>query len=546
MTASERNSLALRVAILTPTGKDAQLTAAVLRESEIETAICRDIACVEEAIQEGLGSLLVAEEALGDRKLEALATALCIQPPWSDLPVLLLTRYGADSSLVNQALQVLNSVTLLERPVRPATLLSVVQTALKARERQYQVRAHILERERFAEVLRDTDRRKDEFLAMLAHELRNPLAPIRSGLDILAIDSDRHQEVVKLMQEQMEHVVRLVDDLLDVSRIMRNRIELRKERVQLATLIKQSVAAVRPLIDSQQQVLLVSVPKEPIWLNVDPVRLAQVIENLLNNASKYTDVGGIIELAANREDGQVLVSVKDTGVGIELELLPRVFELFTQSSRSLDRAQGGLGIGLTLVQQLVEMHGGTVSAQSDGLGHGSTFTVRLPVMETASLVEKAVAESNIAEGRCVLVVDDNEAVARMLSMLLARIGDHTILTAQDGPSALSKIKETHPDIVLLDIGLPGMDGYQIGRSIREIPKFDDVLLVALTGYGQEEDRQKSRHAGFDEHLVKPPSVEQIKEILGHSKLRGRSQPSRGDCSHSSAKTPSLRPRNVIR
>ncbi len=369
------------------------------------------------------------------------------------------------------------------------------------------------------ESLKDADRRKDEFLAMLAHELRNPLMPIRSGLDVLSLELGKDHKVVKLMQEQVEHVVRLVEDLLDVSRITQGKIDLRKEPVQLADLIKRSVETIASVFDRRQQDLVLRVPDQTIWLNADVVRIVQVIENLLNNASKYTDAGGRIELSAERQDGQAVISVRDTGIGIDPELLPRVFDLFTQSSRSLDRAQGGMGIGLTLVKRLVEMHAGSISVESDGVGCGSTFTVRFPVIECVVPAEKPVERPTVAQNRRVLVVDDNVGAAWMLSRLLTTLGDHQVETVHDGSSALAKIKETHPEIVLLDIGLPGMNGFEVARTLRKDPAFNDVLLVALTGYGQEEDRQQSKAAGFDVHLVKPPSVEQLKEILGYPKLR---------------------------
>lgn len=394
------------------------------------------------------------------------------------------------------------------------------------------------ERVRFVQKLQDADRRKDEFLAMLAHELRNPLAPIRSGLGTLAMDGGTHHETVAPMQEQVEHVVRLVDDLLDVSRIMRGKVELRRKPVEVAELIRRSVRAVRPLIDSCRQELIVSVAEEPLWLHADPVRMAQVIQNLLNNASKYTDAGGRIELIVERQDDQAVISIKDTGVGLEPELLPKVFDLFTQSSRSLDRAQGGLGIGLTLVQRLVLAHGGAVSAHSEGPGHGSTFLVRLPVVEAAEPVEEATEEHRVAQNRRVLVVDDNLGAAQILSNLLTRLGDHEVETVHDGPSALAAIRETRPEIILLDIGLPGMDGHQVGRAIREKPEFDDILLVALTGYGQEEDRQRSVEAGFDDHLVKPPSVDQLESILVHPKLATARAKQASVCSDPLEGTPS--------
>ncbi|EMI21228.1 multi-sensor hybrid histidine kinase [Rhodopirellula maiorica SM1] len=366
--------------------------------------------------------------------------------------------------------------------------------------------------------VREADRRKDEFLAMLAHELRNPLAPIRSGLDLLAMDSPSHREIVELMQDQVEHVVRLVDDLLDVSRIMRGKVELRKETTGLADLIKRSVHAVQSTIEHRHQKLTVQNATEPMYLNADPVRIVQVIENLLTNASKYMDPGGKIDLIVERDEDTAVVTVRDTGVGIEKELLPQVFDLFTQSSRSLDRSQGGLGIGLTLVQRLVEMHSGSVSAHSDGLGHGSTFVVRLPLVE-ATLRSSPTPRDVAKVAACrICVVDDNRSAAWLLKALLKKVGNHEVETAADGPTLLANINDFQPQVVFLDIGLPGMDGHQVAREIRQQPEFDDVLLVALTGYGQEEDRKNSRAAGFDLHLVKPPSVDQIKGVFSHPKL----------------------------
>lgn len=372
--------------------------------------------------------------------------------------------------------------------------------------------------------LREADRQKDEFLAMLAHELRNPLAPIRSGLDILAMECGEEQDVVRLMQEQVEHLVRLVDDLMDVSRIMRGRIELRMEPVEVVTLVERSVNAVRPLIDENQQELTVCLPEQPLWLDGDPVRLVQVLENLLTNASKYTDAGGRIELTVKCEDRQVVLRVRDTGVGIDTELLPKVFDLFTQSTRSLERAKGGLGIGLTLVKSLVEMHEGEVSVQSDGPGQGTTFTVRLRTVDPPDEPQEGSKVTPVVTARRILVVDDNQGAAWLLSKLLEKLADHEIHIAYDGPSALAQVKEIHPEIVLLDIGLPEMNGFEVGRAIRERPEFDDILLIALTGYGREEDRIKSKEAGFDEHLVKPPSLDQMKTILSHPKLPSRTRP----------------------
>jgi signal transduction histidine kinase len=369
--------------------------------------------------------------------------------------------------------------------------------------------------------LKESVRRKDEFLAMLAHELRNPLAPIRSGLDILALNAGNREDVIKVMQNQLSHVVRLVDDLLDASRIMLGKVELRREPVELSTLINRSVLAIRPMIDKCKQSFSISLPSSPIWLNADPVRIVQVMDNLLTNASKYTENEGSIHLSVTYSDGQVEISVQDSGIGIDSELLPKVFELFTQASRSLDRSQGGLGIGLTLVQRIVQLHGGEVSAHSEGISRGSNFVVRLPTIPPPVQISVEAVQPQMLSGLRVLVVDDNRSATWLLAKLLTRLDVHQVEVAHDGIAAVAKTMEMHPDIVILDIGLPGMDGYEVGRTIRAKPDLDDLLLVALTGYGQEEDRATSRQAGFDEHLVKPPSVDQLRHLLAHPKLLAR-------------------------
>lgn len=376
----------------------------------------------------------------------------------------------------------------------------------------------VTQRKRLEDALRESDRRKDEFLAMLAHELRNPLVPIRSGLDLLAMDAHEHGEIIDSMKDQMTHIIRLVDDLLDVSRIMQGKVELRKEQVEIADLCRRSIEIAKPTIKAHHHELITSVPLEPVWLDADPVRLIQVIGNLLNNSSKYMSPGGKIELQVERDVDEARIRVKDYGIGIEPELLPKVFDLFTQSSRSLDRAQGGLGIGLTLVQRLVEMHGGTVSAQSDGIGHGSTFMIRLPISASVGTSSRPPIDPVRQVPRRILVVDDNRGATYVIGKLLEKLGNHQVWIAHDGVSALAKVKEHDPELIFLDIGLPGMDGYEVCRAIRQSSRRDQLLIVALTGYGQEGDRAKSKEAGFDEHLVKPPSIQQIRSVLAHSKL----------------------------
>jgi len=370
--------------------------------------------------------------------------------------------------------------------------------------------------------VREAARRKDEFLAMLAHELRNPLAPIRTGLDLLALEIGDN-EIIGRMKAQVEHMVRLVDDLLDVSRIMQGKIELKKESIALVQVLNRAVETIRPLIDAQQHELTISLPEQPINLEADPVRLAQVISNLLHNAAKYTGKGGRIWLSAQQEGNIAVIRVRDNGLGIEPDLLPQVFELFTQSQRSIDRSQGGLGIGLTVARTLVEMHKGTITAHSPGEGWGSEFVVRIPVPSFEPPSTKPPQPEPTPNGGCILVVEDNPDVARIQQLLLSRLGPYQVYTAHDGPTALEAARAHRPDLILLDIGLPGMNGYEVARRLRHDPLFQQTLIVALSGYGQAEDRRRSKEAGFDEHLTKPPSLASLRALLSHPKLGVRTQ-----------------------
>jgi PAS domain S-box-containing protein len=367
--------------------------------------------------------------------------------------------------------------------------------------------------------LADADRRKDEFLAMLAHELRNPLAPVRNAVQVLRMkctDDPLVERMAEMMGRQVGHMSRLVDDLLDVSRITRGRVNLRRERVELATVVARAVESVRPLIDARGHELSISVPNEPVHLDADMTRLVQILGNLLNNASKYTPEGGHIWLTAYREGDDAVVIVRDNGIGIPAEMLPRVFDLFTQVDRTLDRSQGGLGIGLTLVRSLVELHGGSVKAASEGTGRGSEFIVRLPALPAVPQQKEErkadEGQSGSATPHRVLIVDDNVDSVESLAILLEMAG-HDARTAHDGPTALETARAFRPRVVLLDIGLPRMDGYEVARRIRQEPGLAGTTLIALTGYGQEEDRRRSREAGFDRHLVKPVDPEELREVL---------------------------------
>ncbi len=375
--------------------------------------------------------------------------------------------------------------------------------------------------------LKDADRRKDEFLATLAHELRNPLAPIRNSLQILKmprLDAETIERSREMMERQVQHLVRLVDDLLDVSRVMRGKIELRKEPIELASIVARAVEMVQPLLDAQSHQLTVTLPPESLQLDADPIRLAQVVGNLLTNAAKYTEAGGHIRLSTKRTGDEVVLRVVDSGIGIDPAMLPKIFDLFVQVDHAATRSQGGLGIGLTLVRNLVEMHNGSVEAHSAGLGQGSQFVVRLPLLplERESPIEQDNRQRPAAtppSGHRLMVVDDNKDAADSLAALL-RLQGHEVRVAHNGPAALDMVKSYQPELIFLDIGMPGMDGYEVARELRKQPALANVQLAALTGWGQQEDRRRSKEAGFDHHLVKPAEPRALDELL--TTLRRRS------------------------
>ena len=370
---------------------------------------------------------------------------------------------------------------------------------------------------RLAADLSEADRRKNEFLAMLAHELRNPLAPISNTVRALPLagrDTDTLRMASEMLQRQVGQMSRLVDDLLDMSRITRGKIELRKGRVELGPIVQQAVESVRGLYRSMDHELTVSLPPRPVHLEADPVRLAQVVGNLLSNAGKFTDKGGHVWLTVAEDGAQAIIRVRDNGIGIAAEHHPRLFDMFAQVDTSLERSRDGLGIGLTLVKTLVELHGGTVDVHSDGPGRGSEFTVRLPVVVDAprEASPPAAGEPVPAASRRVLIVDDSEDGAESLAMLL-EFGGHETHQAHDGLAALEAATRLRPDVVLLDIGLPGLNGYEVCRRIRQEPWGKQLLLVALTGWGQDEDRHRSREAGFDAHMVKPVDFDALLKLL---------------------------------
>jgi signal transduction histidine kinase len=510
--ASEKD---LRVLILAPTAKDAEITAGLLRGTGIETAICASLEALVNEAKQGVAAILVPEECLSGSLKAPLAAMLGQQPPWSDLPILILTRPGADSPEATEAWRTLGNVTLIERPTRVSTLLSAAQTAVRARARQYQIRGHLAERLRNEQALRAADRRKDEFLATLGHELRNPLAPILNSLEILklsgAVADGSAAHACAVMDRQVHHLNRLVDDLLEVSRITRGVIEVKKEPQDLVAIVRAAIDTSRPVLEGFRHDLIVNAPAEEICVAGDAVRLAQVFSNLLNNAAKYTNHGGHIVITIATDDHHATVSVKDDGIGIAPNLLGSVFDMFMQVDRSTRRAQGGLGIGLTLVKSLVGMHGGTVEARSDGPGLGSEFVVRLPLLAAEAKPEASRTIAPLPRRR-ILIVDDSRDGGESMTVLLRVLGAEVQLV-HSGRAALQAVDEFKPDVVLLDIGMPGMDGYEVARRIRANHANRGMMLIALTGWGQDEDRQRSAAAGFNHHLVKPADIDQLRQLL---------------------------------
>jgi PAS domain S-box-containing protein len=435
----------------------------------------------------------------------------------------LCVRFGVRSALstpiLNAAGEVLGFFEVHNKraasgfaPADREMLLAVSQTAAVAIQNALAYQ----ELQRAEEALKEADRRKDEFLATLAHELRNPLAPIRNGLQVMKLaggNAGAVEQARAIMERQIGQMARLLDDLLDVSRITRGKLQLRKERVGLATVVQSAIEGSRPLIEASAHRMTVALPPEPVYLHADPTRLAQVFSNLLTNAAKYSDRGGHVRLTAERQGGEVVVSVRDDGIGIAPEHLPRLFQMFSQVDSALERSQGGLGIGLALVRGLVEMHGGTVEAKSEGLGQGSEFLIRLPLAGgTTAQPPRRPGGAGAAARRRILVADDNRDAADSLAMML-RLGGHEVHAVHDGQEAVDAAAWFRPDVALLDIGMPKLNGFEAARRIREQAHGDGVMLVAITGWGQEEDRRRSAQAGFDHHLTKPVDPAALERVL---------------------------------
>jgi two-component system, sensor histidine kinase len=447
------------VLIYPPTRRDGRITREVLRRAHLVCIVCHEASEVAHEIDAGSGVLVMTDAALALPSIQIILRSLSQQPAWSDLPVVLLCQPDLHTPAVADILRAFTNVTVLDRPASARTLVSTVQAALRGRLRQYQMRDHLEALRMAEENLRNADRRKDEFLAMLAHELRNPLAPIRNAGELLARmlpDDSQVQTVAAIVKRQSSHLSRMVDDLLDVSRITQGRINLQHEFVNLASVISQALESVEPLMRENRHKVFVAGGYAPAYVNGDHARLVQCVANILTNASKYTDPGGEIRIEMHSDGSRAVITITDNGVGIPAELLPQIFDLFVQSNRSLDRSQGGLGIGLSVVRRLIEMHGGSVSAASDGPGRGARFEITLPVIDSADEMREEPSEQSAVRRR-ILIVDDNADSADSLAMILNLCG-HVAEPVYGAAEALERAAALDPEIVLLDIGLPGMDG----------------------------------------------------------------------------------------
>jgi signal transduction histidine kinase/ActR/RegA family two-component response regulator len=519
----EQPALEQRVLVLAPTGRDAVLACQLLTTLEVPSQACADSGELFQEIAAGAGAVILADEALQPGTTEGLLEILGSQPPWSDLPLIVFTR-GESSEQTLELLVPLGNATILERPVRLSTLVSAVKAALRARRRQYEVR-DLLSRQA------EADRRKDEFLAMLGHELRNPMAAIRNALWVLDQVGSKDERAIRqreTIQRQTRHLVRMVDDLLDVSRVTLGKIILKRQAVDLREVAERCLSDLGMGALAEDKGLDLAVRSQSILVHGDPVRLEQVLCNLLQNAIKYTPRRGLLSLTLETEGDEAVVRVCDTGVGLSPEMLQTIFEPFAQVESSRQRSEGGLGLGLPLVRSLVAMHGGRVEARSDGPGHGSEFIVHFPLLRTA---ERPVATFrkpapvvpatiDPGAGLHVLVVEDNHDGRESLRDLL-EIWGYEVSLAEDGPQGIEKALSLRPEVALVDIGLPGLDGNEVARRVRAVLGNEQISLIAMTGYGQPEDRRRALQAGFDRYLVKPVDPAILSRLLAESRHRGQ-------------------------
>jgi signal transduction histidine kinase/CheY-like chemotaxis protein len=483
------------VLIWTPRGRDAALTARLLERDGLASLVCPDIDALCRGIEHGAGAALLSEEVLMPAAFARLTALLAEQPPWSDFPLLVFSASESPRTRgIQDALRALGNVTFLDRPVQVRNMLAAVHAAVRGRRRQYAARRAIESR--------------DEFLAMLGHELRNPLGAIRLAGELLgqpADDSQRERQRA-IIERQTRHLARLVDDLLDVARVTYGKVALRLQPVSLAEVLRACFQSFEPSANAQHLGYTLRIDDAGAIVSGDRDRLEQIFGNLLTNAIKYTPRGGTVRVELARAGEPCVVRIVDSGIGIAAEMLPSVFELFSQADRSLDRAQGGMGLGLTLVRSLVRLHGGQVEAFSKGSGHGSEFRVTLPRLAIAGVAERPVAPARgPGAPRRIVIVEDNDDLRVMQEQLLQLAG-HDVQTATTGPAGIALILEREPDVAFVDLGLPGCDGFEVARRVRAESRAR-ILLIAVSGYGQLEDRKRAQEAGFDGHLTKPVGLE---------------------------------------
>ena len=508
--------LAHRILIAAPVGRDAELMCEQLAKAGI---LCQPFREIEELCREcdqGAGALLFTEEALPPEAMRSLVRALEKQPAWSEVPVMILTGLPSMDAKARSYYELarLTNVTLIDRPVRIQSLISTAQSAINARRRQYEVRD-------LMDKLEDRVHERDRFLAILGHELRNPLGAILLASQMLESDDKLDGEHARLIERQSRHLTRIVNDLLDLSRVVSGKIVVKPQLIDLRHITRQSLQVLEESARGHDVAVELRLPGEPVMIDADPVRADQILNNVLMNAIKYTPERGHIIVALGREGGHAVMRVQDDGVGIAPERIGTIFELFTQAENAIGRSQGGMGIGLALVRNLVELHGGTIDAQSNGLGKGSCFTIHFPLATATAVAtqeQQAPRETQLSsKPRKIVIVEDNTDVRELLRLRLKRLG-HEVHAVGDGISGVDTIVGTKPHMALIDIGLPRLDGYQVATQVRS-QLGSDVVLVAVSGFGQPEDKRKAAEAGFDDHLTKPADVHDIETLLARFPLK---------------------------
>ena len=506
-----------RILIYAPAGQDAVLAGTVLAGSAIASHACRSPGELAEQLALGAGGVLTVEEALHAGVYSVLDAYARQQPDWSDLPIILLTHAGLDSLPLRQAIATLGNLTLLERPVHILTLITSAHAMLRARQRQYQVR--------------ETQRRKDEFLASLGHGLRNPLAPIKSSVALLKHlfpASEQVGKVSDVIERQVTHLTRLVDDLLDVARITSGKVLLQRKEFKLQQVLEHVIELCQPAASSRHIRITVDLPPHAVTLHVDYARVVQIFANIVSNAVKFTPDGGLIHISARLAQGQLQVMIEDNGIGIDADTIARIFSMFEQGRTLAGEMTSGLGIGLSLARQFAEMHGGSIEAYSDGPGRGSRFIVTLPASAVglpSATPPAAGSDTPAGAGQPVqvLVVDDNRDAADSLQSLF-QLDGYAAKVAYGGAQALAAVDRVWPQLVVMDLGMPDMDGYEAARQIRQRAQGRDVLMIALTGWGQGEARARTEQAGFDHHLTKPVDFDAIAVLLRAHLARQKGTP----------------------